>query len=359
MTTQNSRPTVTAAADTADVKPGFQRHLRKIIKVTAVAAATALVIGGVVFSEGKRAEAIEVATAHYSRALSTVDKHRVEAAASVDATTTLIAESQKIVDDADGKVLDEAARDALVTEIDRATSLVGVANQEQKQTSAAVKSLKPEPDMFGRTHAASAKELARYRFESASHLTGVAEPLAAADAAVTGAVAAWQTEQDRIAAEAAAAEAARVVAAQAAADRAAAAASRSRGSSRDASAPYSGGTAAAPSSSASYTKNVWTSGFQSEINACRGAVDVTANYGTTAIAEHWSCGGRSFPTSAGTIVTLTGVFSGTYRIVGIVAILNLATNTTADVPHGYDMIYQTCINGSSARMSLTAMIRIG
>jgi hypothetical protein len=32
--------------------------------------------------------------------------------------------------------------------------------------------------------------------------------------------------------------------------------------------------------------------------------------------------------------------------------------TVADIPHGYDLIYQTCQNGQSTTMSLTALTKL-
>lgn len=107
-----------------------------------------------------------------------------------------------------------------------------------------------------------------------------------------------------------------------------------------------------------FNKLVWTSGFQSEIDACRGAVDVTAQYGVPTIAEHWSCGGSRF-LRAGRQVTLSGVRSGTYLVGGVAAVLNANTQGTASVPRGYDLLCQTCINGSNASMSFTVLTRIG
>ncbi len=74
--------------------------------------------------------------------------------------------------------------------------------------------------------------------------------------------------------------------------------------------------------------------------------------------EHWSCGGISFPDDAGTMITLTGVHSGTYRVEGIVAMLSETRNSSADIPRGYDLVYQTCQNGISSTISFTALTRI-
>ncbi len=97
--------------------------------------------------------------------------------------------------------------------------------------------------------------------------------------------------------------------------------------------------------SSGFVKRVWTSGFQAEINRCRGAVDVTAVYGVRTIAERSDCGGRAFPTTPGAIVTLVGLDAGRYRVIGVVARLNGAVNRSSDIPRGYPLLFQTCARG--------------
>jgi hypothetical protein len=105
-------------------------------------------------------------------------------------------------------------------------------------------------------------------------------------------------------------------------------------------------------------QRVWASGFQNEINQCRGAVDVTAVYQVRVIAEHSSCGGSRFPTAAGAIVTITGLDAGRYRVIGVIAHLNGEVNHAEDIPRGYDLLFQTCAGGYSD-MRFTALQRIG
>jgi hypothetical protein len=104
---------------------------------------------------------------------------------------------------------------------------------------------------------------------------------------------------------------------------------------------------------------VHAAGWYPELDACLGSVDLTARYGVPTIAEHWSCGGRDFPDEAGTLITLTGLRAGTYRVEGIVAMLNQDTATTADLPRGFDLLYQTCQNGRSSSMSMTGLTKVG
>jgi hypothetical protein len=103
---------------------------------------------------------------------------------------------------------------------------------------------------------------------------------------------------------------------------------------------------------------VWTAGFQTQINECRGAVDVTAHYGVRTVAEHWNCGGSALPTRAGTIVAITGLDAGTYRVVGVVATLDAYTAHTNQIPRGYSLLLQTCLNNDSHSTEFIALTRL-
>ncbi|WIB65316.1 hypothetical protein [Curtobacterium sp. MCBD17_040] len=103
---------------------------------------------------------------------------------------------------------------------------------------------------------------------------------------------------------------------------------------------------------------VWTAGGQADINKCAGAVDITAIYGVRTIAEHDRCGGSTFPTRPGTLVHLTGLDAGMYRVSGVIAHLNGRTESSADIPRGYDLIFQTCSAGYTD-MTFTGLTRIG
>jgi hypothetical protein len=116
--------------------------------------------------------------------------------------------------------------------------------------------------------------------------------------------------------------------------------------------------AAAAAAARAHTVNIWTTGFQDQVNACRGGVDMTARYGMRIVGEHWSCGGSSFPTSAGTIVRFTGLDAGVYRVIGLVATLDAYTSHTYQVPHNYQMLYQTCRGGNSHYTEFIALQRI-
>jgi hypothetical protein len=116
---------------------------------------------------------------------------------------------------------------------------------------------------------------------------------------------------------------------------------------------------AARAAASAHTVNVWTTGFQAQVNACRGGVDMSAHYGMRIVAEHWSCGGSSFPTTPGSIVRLTGLDAGTYRVMGLVATLDAYTSHTYQVPHNYQMLYQTCRGGNSHYTEFIALSQVG
>ena len=86
---------------------------------------------------------------------------------------------------------------------------------------------------------------------------------------------------------------------------------------------------------------------------------MSARYGMKIVAEHWSCGGSSFPTTAGTLVNLTGLDACTYRVIGLVATLDAYTAHTYQVPNNYQMLYQTCRGGNSHYTEFIALAQVG
>lgn len=107
-----------------------------------------------------------------------------------------------------------------------------------------------------------------------------------------------------------------------------------------------------------YHETVWAAGWTPELDACRGSVDLSAAYGLPAIAEHWSCTGKEFPREPGSYVVFDGIMSGTYRVDGVAVVLDQDRHTTADLPRGHDLLYQTCLGGNSSTMALVALTRI-
>jgi hypothetical protein len=106
------------------------------------------------------------------------------------------------------------------------------------------------------------------------------------------------------------------------------------------------------------TISVWTSGFQSQLNACRGAVDLTGAYRVPTIGEKWTCGGARFP-RAGSLVRLTGLHAGLYRVGRVVAMLNAYTQNSGAIPRGYQLLFQTCINDNAHTEAFTSLTRVG
>ncbi|WP_460568960.1 hypothetical protein [Humibacter soli] len=117
-----------------------------------------------------------------------------------------------------------------------------------------------------------------------------------------------------------------------------------------------------------WTENIWATGYgtgdQNLIDQCNGingGVNITPWYLTPTIAQDMNCGGHAFPDDPGAIVRVTGPAAagqaGLYQVLGVVTHLNAHTQTIADVPHGYDLLYQTCITGSTD-MALVALKRI-
>jgi hypothetical protein len=108
-----------------------------------------------------------------------------------------------------------------------------------------------------------------------------------------------------------------------------------------------------------HTVYVWTGGgAQASINACRGGVDMTARYGVRTVAEHWTCGGSGFPTSRGSIVRITGIDAGIYRVKGVAAVLNAYTAHTYQIPRGYSLLFQTCRGNDSHFTEFVALEKV-
>lgn len=337
------------------------RALRRFLGGVAVVTVGVMVAAGVVAFEGQQATAAapvstSVTQSLYQGAVGGFKLRRLQAIGEIAVAESVVASARLVLDTSSGKVLSEKSRAALLERIRIEEARVASARQEIE-----VGNRITDPSFRAGSYFAErpglhveTAVLGAYRFPAASGLAVGRENLAAPVKAVQKAVTAWKAEQARIAAEKARI-AAEKAAARAAADRAATSqpyaqqgTGRSSGS----------GGGQSPARASSYNKYVWTYGWQAQIDACRGAVDITAHYGVAVIAEHWRCGGSSFP-GAGSIITLSGVRSGTYRVGSVVAVLNISTDSASDVPRGYGLLYQTCINGSSARMAFTVLTRVG
>jgi len=220
----------------------------------------------------------------------------------------------------DGHVLEETTRTALASELERADAAL--------LESRAVLVWPPGSQPSGALD------------EVAVAVSGQVHALGERVAAVTDAVAAWEAEQARIAAE------------QEAARAAAAAAARTR---------VAAGGGRAPVSGVAHVEGIWTSGGQAEIDACRGSVNVPGIAGYLGAsfyaAEHWSCGGSAWGRiGAGAMVQFPGY--GTYRVAEVVSGLVYGSEASV-VPGGYAGYYQTCIGGSGSNMAVWLLERVG
>jgi hypothetical protein len=340
--------------------PFRMAHARRgILAAVAILAVPLAMAGGSLALASPPAHATAyLSESQYLDAVADFTDARLQATGTIAVARSVVASAQLSLDRSSGKVRSEASRAALLYAIGRETLRIAAAEEELESAALAVDGVTPASSFFSGRPAfvEAAATLRRLTFPTASGLTSVRGNLAGPVKAVTDAVTAWHADQARVAA---------VTAARAAAAKAAAAQAARAAAAKNAgvyTAPVSGsgraGVAPAPSNTVRFNKYVWTSGWQAQIDACRGAVDITGHYGVAVIAEHWSCGGSSFP-RAGTVITLSGVRSGTYRVGGVVAVLNANTQGTSNIPRGYGLLYQTCINGSNATMSFTVLTRIG
>ena len=312
-----------------------------------------LVAGGSELAAAQSSPAAPLLTEYtYNAAVEAFTADRAQAVRRIYSARADIAATELVWQLSAGTIGESVARTELRRQIDSGLSRVNRAVSELDRANAASDFSRnsgehfiSRPDLTTQTAV-----LAGIRFDRATGLASLQQSLTAAERVVADAVAAWQLEQARLAAE----EAARVEAARAEAARL-----KAEQAPQPATVLAAGaGRSAVTPTSVSFSKLVWTAGWQNEIDACQGAVDIGAQYGVPVIAEHWACGGSQFPREGSTI-TLTGAASGVFRVGSVAAVLDVATDTADDVPRGFDLLYQTCINGSSATMSFTALTRIG
>lgn len=288
----------------------------------------------------------------YLGAVDEFREKRLRLTGAIAVADSVVASAQLVLDGSALRVIDESARAVLAASILREQARIDDARRDLDRSS----STSTGHDTFlGPNFGQAERELRAADVPAPEALASVREQLAEPVQGVRDATALWEAEQARLAAEAAAR-----AAAEAEAARAAAAAEAARVESENRAAPRDPSTdVPGPSAGTSlFNKYVWTSGFQAELDACNGAVDLTGTYGVDVIGEHWSCGGSRFP-GAGTVITLSGTRSGTYRVGHVAAVLNASTDGRGDIPRGYDLLFQTCINGSDATMSFTVLTRVG
>jgi hypothetical protein len=309
-----------------------------LIKLVAGSVSLALLVGGTLTAgtfyvqEGEAHQAAAAADeSSFYEALTAFRADEAQAVAAIESADRDIASAEEALSQSDGKVLDEAARDALATKLTTTKSDRDAAQERLASWRAVRLNLFQYDDLD---------------FSTAAVILTARAPIAliinleSDIAAVSGAVELWEEEQARIA-EQGRLEAERVsVAAE---------------NARTATGKPAPTTSTTPRDSV-YSKNVWTSGWQAEIDACKGAVDITSKYDLAVIAEHTNCGGGSFPSASGTIVKLTGVRAGTYRILGVVATLP-STSGSSQIPRGYDLLFQVC--GSGKTINFIGLEKIG
>jgi len=253
----------------------------------------------------------------------TTQQVRASTAAKLSTLEAAVASAQSAWESSDDRVLDEAARTKLQTAITDAQQAV-----EEVRTGVVWPGTALET-----AAAAAAATIADAKATLASGVTDVDD-----------AVAAWEAEQARLAAEAEAARRAAAAAATAAAARAAA--------------PRH---SAVAGGAGMHLESIWTSGGQAQLDACRGAVNVSpvASYLGAGFyaAEHWSCGGSAWGgIGTGALVEFAGY--GTYQVAGRIGGLSYGVDASV-LPGGYAGYYQTCVGGSSSNMTVWLLTRVG
>jgi hypothetical protein len=290
---------------------GIRQVVRRHPALLAIALVMTLVAAGFGGLQTYRAATLASAQAVYDDALAASLAAQTRAGGAVESAEALLTAAETTLTESEGRVLTEEPRTALADALDLAEDQLTAAHEELLVATASIDDPTTDAAYFsaGDGLREGSVTLAALSFGAVTELTDITDALAGPVQAVNVAVALWQAEQDRIV-------------------------------------------------DARYTNNTHASGWYPELDECIGSVDVTAHYGVPTIAEHWSCGGREFPDDAGTIITLTGVHAGSYRVEGIAKMLNASRDSTTDLPQGFDLLYQTCQNGQSSSMSFTGLTRI-
>ncbi|TFD45119.1 hypothetical protein E3T55_19010 [Cryobacterium frigoriphilum] len=305
--TADSAPATHAAQPGGGIRPVMRRHPRLTLAVLAIAFVAAA-SGGL---QTYRAVTLASAQAAYNDSVASSLEAQASAGADVASAEAVLTAAETTLADSEGRVLSEEPRTTLAAALDVAETQLTAAHEELVAVEHGIDAPTTDAAFFspGDGLRAGSAALTALHFEAATELTTITDALAGPVQAVNDAVALWQAEYDRMVSE-------------------------------------------------RYTNNTHATGWYPELDECIGSVDVTAHYGVPTIAEHWSCGGRDFPDDAGTIITLTGVHAGSYRVEGIAAMLNASRNSTSDLPQGFDLLYQTCQNGQSSSMSFTGLTRV-
>lgn len=280
---------------------------RRQIMTLAIALTAVLVVGAGSLAAVQRGAAIEEAQSNYDAALSSYRSVQDGATAGYKTSEDAIASARATLDGSAGRVASEEPRTALAAALTAAEARLDSDRTALAKAEVAAASAPASDGSFfdpGAGLAAAAGAVKAATAAVTADEATIADSLAGPEQAVVDAMAAWQ--------------------------------------------------------STLYTNHVQAVGWIPELDQCLGSVDISAHYaGVAAIAEHWSCGGKDFPDEAGTVIALTGVHTGIYRVEGIVAMLNSSRNGVGDLPRGHELLYQTCQNGQGATMSFTALTKIG
>jgi len=277
----------------------------RLASLAAVVTAVALA-GACVVAVHQRTDFIDAAQHSYDAAVHLYHAAHRDASASLASSTNAVASARETLKASDGRVLSEVPRQALAAALTAAQNRLDAENREFTLAGTAAGSAPEDDASYFEPGSGLAKSTATVQNATARinvAAPSISESLIAPERQVRDAMTAWQNTL--------------------------------------------------------YTNRVQAVGWIPELDQCLGSVDITAHYdGVAAIAEHWSCGGKNFPDDAGTVIQLTGLHSGLYRVDGIVAMLNSSRNSVADLPRGYDLLYQTCQNGQGATMSFTALTKL-
>jgi hypothetical protein len=317
------------------------------------------IIGGVSVTTAMNNSAhLDAARSSYSKAVSAARETRAAGLRQLDAATDIGLSASKLDVSSYGQTGDDSTRTALAAAIVNANHVIDTARGQLRALPAQA-DVRMLDNGTAKSLKSAAKHVSKIKPSALGKVSAAVDGVLAAEDSVTKAESDWTEHLREVAAaQAAAAAAAQAAAAQAAAAQATAArAAASRhpvvrsvraSAPRAAAAPAGGGT----------VLNVWTSGFQAQLDACHGAVNLSGAYGVPTIGEKWGCGGARFP-GAGSIITLTGVISGTFRVGGVVAVLNAYVDSPRNIPRGYQLLFQTCRGNDAHTETFTALTRVG
>ncbi|TFC06544.1 hypothetical protein [Cryobacterium sp. MDB2-33-2] len=357
----------------APIRPDHRR--RNITTSVAVGLIVAL-SGALIVLNTDRTRAYDDAQASHTSAVRILDVQRTAAVKQITTATTALAAAKSTLGLHADEVPATDSRAALTTGIQAMDAEISAAWVEAQEADATSLAPVRADDLLspGEGFRAAATAIGRIRYPLSAALATAVVSLDAPSSSVTAAILTWQSDQALAAAYAAAKASSTALKAAGSAAHATATQARTKAAS-PVSAPVAPpatqiiNQSAAPTRQADappqpvvangpFTLNVRVSGGQPEVDQCNGGVDVNV-YVAVVVAEHWFCGGSVFPQTPGTVITLTGIHAGSYRVVGVVLTMNHTTANARDIPTTYDMLFQTCQNNSDLTTTFTALAKIG